>query len=97
MGQGGPAAHDTEWPPVPTKVPVLSECVCVGMVGVWGGAAGLGRATRARDFGVSRHSTRKRKAYIMQYIMQYMCSTLEIWNVRSIFVVYYVVYTHHIM
>ena len=50
MGQGGPAAHDTERPPVPTKVPVLSECVCVGMVDVWGGAAGFGRATGARDF-----------------------------------------------
>jgi len=50
VGQGGPAAHDTERPPVPTKVPVLSECVCVGMVDVWGGAAGFGRATRARDF-----------------------------------------------
>ncbi len=42
MGQGGPAAHDTERPPVPTKVPVLSEYLCVGMVDVWGGAAGFG-------------------------------------------------------
>ena len=48
MGQGGPAAHDTERPPVPTKVPVLSECLCVGMVDVWGGAAGFGRATRSQ-------------------------------------------------
>ena len=56
MGQGGPAAHDTERPPVPTKVPVLSECLCVGMVDVWGGAAGFGRATRARDFGVPPHT-----------------------------------------